>query len=473
MSKSININLPPDERLAEIYSEFYEKECPIEAFPSLIRRVAESIHLSHNLPMELLCFIACGIISGAMGSRFKACDAVGSYTQKPNMFFLGLGASSSGKSASLKILANRLLMLEMQERLKYAESLKLKEHEAIGAVVELVKEPKQMSFEDSKKQEVQVEPEAPKAEEKEEPKDPTFIVMNATSEAIARRMSENGGTVFSLCPEARSAIAIAGGGYKKEGDDTEIYNSGWSGEPIRQDRISRGVAEIHNPCLSLLWLVQYDAFFNIMLKNDSFRESGFSARFIFFKGPKEIPFDEGKNPKLNKVLLREWENFIESVFRFRQENETMEIYATDEAKEIFRVFHNEQVKLMNTDLRSIQEILGKARENAARLALIFAVAEGAEMITESIARNACSVVKYSLYNAVEFYTSGLVQVIEAKRAKMETQLRKKNGKLSISYLWQFAKLTKEEVLHIVYAFPDLYTIERINNGLYILLNEVY
>ena len=48
------------ETLSEAYREFYESECPIEAFPKVIRDVAKTYPAARNLPMELLCFRACG-----------------------------------------------------------------------------------------------------------------------------------------------------------------------------------------------------------------------------------------------------------------------------------------------------------------------------------------------------------------------------------------------------------------------------
>lgn len=51
------------ETLSEAYREFYESECPIGAFPKVIRDVAKTYSTARNLPMELLCFCACGRIS--------------------------------------------------------------------------------------------------------------------------------------------------------------------------------------------------------------------------------------------------------------------------------------------------------------------------------------------------------------------------------------------------------------------------
>ena len=427
--------LPPDEVLSEIYTKYYEQECPIGAFPHIIQRVARTVHEAQNLPMEFLCFIACGILSGTVGKSFRAYNAVNAYTQDANLYMLGLGASSSGKSASVKILGKRLLSLEMEARLEYREKL-LKKNSAITKSIEAFENLGGDSPDEKKADEPQ---------EDEKLEDPSFIVMNATSEAIAQKMAENGGTVFSLCAEARSLLAIVGGLYRKEGDDTEIYNSGWSGESIRQDRISRGVAEIHKPCLSILWLVQYDAFRNIMVKNENFVASGFAGRFLFFRGPKDIPIDKGLKIPLDKNVMEDWDKMITALYEFRRNKGFQRIQATPEAAEIFRKFHNEQVELMNNELKSVQELLGKARENAARLAIIFAIADETEIIDGRIAENACKVIKYSLYNAVEFYTSGLLVRLEQRREKMESILRKKDG----------------------------YALRKESNGTYVLLKEVY
>ena len=93
-------SLPPDEVLSEIYTKYYEQECPIGAFPHIIQRVAQTIHEAQNLPMEFLCFIACGILSGTVGKSFRACNAVNAYTQDANLFMLGLGAKARAQKFS-------------------------------------------------------------------------------------------------------------------------------------------------------------------------------------------------------------------------------------------------------------------------------------------------------------------------------------------------------------------------------------
>ena len=108
----------------ETLSEAYESECPIDAFPKVIRDVAKTYSTARNLPMELLCFCACGILSGAMGRVFKAKNAVsGGYTQNANIFVIGVGESSTDKSASIRALFSKLERQVLGEISEYQREL--------------------------------------------------------------------------------------------------------------------------------------------------------------------------------------------------------------------------------------------------------------------------------------------------------------------------------------------------------------
>ena len=67
---------------------------------------------------------------------------------------LGLGASSSGKSASAKILGKRLLSLEMEARLEYREKL-LKKKSAMTKSIDAFEKLGESSSEEKKAEEPQ------------------------------------------------------------------------------------------------------------------------------------------------------------------------------------------------------------------------------------------------------------------------------------------------------------------------------
>ena len=244
------------ETLSEAYKEFYESECPIGAFPKVIRDVAKTYSTARNLPMELLCFCACGILSGAMGRVFKARNAVsGGYTQTANVYILGVGESSTGKSASIRALFSNLERRVLREISQYEKELEIFKKSKTKLAQDKLNGKEGFGFDDETA-------DAPKLS-----KNPDFIVKNATSEAMIKAMEESGGEIFSVCEEARDSIYIVAGNYRKQGDDTETLNSGWCGEPIKHSRIVNGVFNVPNPCISLLWMVQNDIIDNIVAKN--------------------------------------------------------------------------------------------------------------------------------------------------------------------------------------------------------------
>lgn len=450
------------ETLSETYKEFYESECPIGAFPKVIRDVAKTYSTARNLPMELLCFCACGILSGAMGRVFKARNAVsGGYTQTANVYILGSGESSTGKSASIRALFSNLERRVLREISQYEKELEIFKKSKTKLAQDKLNGKEGFGFDDETA-------DAPKLS-----KNPDFIVKNATSEAMIKAMEESGGEIFSVCEEARDSIYIVAGNYRKQGDDTETLNSGWCGEPIKHSRIVNGVFNVPNPCISLLWMVQNDIIDNIVAKNKgSFIGSGFLGRFLYCKGaPKTVPNSKEIIP-LDESAISKWEKLLNDTYDIRKRGETVWVDADQEAFEYFWDFDAFNTRLMNGKLRTQAPLLGKARENAIRLAVIFAQAEGATQITADIAKRACRVVSYSICVSVVLFSSGMLPEIEKDRAKMESMIRQNDGFYKkISFFDQYSSLRSERVEFIVHTFPELYEILKKGKGRYVVLKE--
>ena len=66
-------------------------------------------------------------------------------------------------------------------------------------------------------------------------------------------------------------------------------------------------------------------------------------------------------------------------------------YATDEARDVFRLFYNKLVDLQ-MGLGRFYTLIAKSWEKAIRLALDFAICDESNMIDEQTAINACEVV---------------------------------------------------------------------------------
>ena len=143
-----------------------------------------------------------------------------------------------------------------------------------------------------------------------------------------------------------------------------------------------------------------------------------------------------------------------------------------EAFDYFWEFDAFNTKLMNGKLRTQAPLLGKARENAIRLAVIFAQAEGADRITANIAKRACRVVSYSICVSVVLFSSGMLPEIEHDRAKMDAMIRQNDGFYKkISFFDQYSSLRSERVEFIVHTFPLMYEIVKKGKGRYVVLKD--
>ena len=105
---------------------------------------------------------------------------------------------------------------------------------------------------------------------------------------------------------------------------------------------------------------------------------------------------------------------LNETYELRKKGETIWFDAEKEAFEYFWDFDAFNTRLMNGKLRTQAALLGKARENAIRLAIIFAHAEGSSRITADIAKRACRVVSYSICVSVVLFSSGMLPEIVKK-----------------------------------------------------------
>ena len=397
-----------------------------------------------------------------MGRVFKARNAVsGGYTQTANVYILGVGESSTGKSASIRALFSNLERRVLREISQYEKELEIFKKSKRKPEQDKLNGKEGFGFDDETA-------DAPKLS-----KNPDFIVKNATSEAMIKAMEESGGEIFSVCEEARDSIYIVAVNYRKQGDDTETLNSGWCGEPIKHNRIVNGISSVPNPCISLLWMVQNDVIDSIVAKNKgSFIGSGFLGRFIYCKGaPKVIPKSKEIIP-LDELAISKWENLLNETYELRKKGETIWFDADKEAFEYFWDFDAFNTRLMNGKLRTQAALLGKARENAIRLAIIFTHTEGSSRITADIAKRACRVVSYSICVSVVLFSSGMLPEIEKDRAKMDAMIRQNDGFYKkISFFDQYSSLRTERVEFIVHTFPHLYEIVKKGKGRYVVLKD--
>lgn len=134
-------------------------------------------------------------------------------------------------------------------------------------------------------------------------------------------------------------------------------------------------------------------------------------------------------------------------------------YATDEAREVFRLFYNKLVDLQ-MGLGRFYTLIAKSWEKAIRLALDFAICDESNMIDEQTAINACEEVGYCNGVLLGYYENDYFDKLEDIKRKVEEVFsRQKQNRLTAGIFQRQQRISMEDLEKAVKAYPQLFKIE--------------
>jgi hypothetical protein len=286
---------------------------------------------------------------------------------------------------------------------------------------------------------------------------PSFHIGAATGAALEETLSRNDEQIFSYSPEAGDVVRIALGRYTKDGAaDFDLLLSGYSVESVSPARAGRGFKNL-TPCISTLWLVQ-PSLLRELYASEEVLERGLSARVLAFKVEHdEIPEDDGILRKIDPARFTAWNDLIRAVLRDRKCPSVFT--CTPEARELFRQWHNEAVKLRNGNFRDIEGELGRWRENAIRLSGILAVAAGAVEITDKLAADAIRLCRWCVFSSLSLLASGRAARFAEHKARLIELLEARP--VSVRLLVKNHGFGKGELRHLAATCPDDFILETV------------
>lgn len=401
-----------------IYEKYLNKPLPFEQLPDRIRIISQHVAETRGLPQDMIAMTAIGVIAGTLGDSFTAQNAYEPYTQLPNLYMFGFGATCSGKSAGMEPFLRPLRGYKntIMERLQKGENVEI---------------PK--AFPDQ------------------------FMFENGTCEGITLLMSELGTPLFGINSEGREIIDIMNGAYKKNnGTEVGFYCKAWSGEPVDSIRASKRTIKIPKAVLNILWLAQPDVFKKAFVDSENAMMSGLIGRFLFFKGAENIPLDTGTRPKENPEIMASWKKLLESLLDIRTTGNQYIVDANDAAREFFRNHHNKWVEAQNGPLKKYASAIGRAREQAIRLSISLAMAERGE-ITLSIAQTACAIVDYSYSVLLEaLYQKELNEVQSRHKSFVDLFQERGSEQLPYGEIQRYRHCNRDQIDEVLRYNPDIF-----------------
>lgn len=395
---------------------------PMEAFSDLIQVYSNHLHFVFNVPAEA-CAMAClGAVSAAIGKWSVYTNGSNHDKRKswPNLYILmglpsGIGKTVMEriwqplKDADTAVLAGfndeyGAIMatvddLETELRLKRQELTACRKAKDDDAYSQIDPLKDRIAAIHNQLNEIM----DPRSRELRKPA--TIFSSGGTSEGLVRHLVVN-----KACKECTANLdtdagdhleMLVGGLYRQGKDDMDFDLAAWSGDMRDSKRAGTEHTRLEEPCQAKLLMVQpYKV--QEMLAHRRAKDRGLTARYLLYQYSDRIPEEEEHKKEVDPRLEHQWRTLLLSLAALRQKrDDPVEIPCTDDARAVFFRYHKEMIRRSEEDWSGYAEACRKARQNALRVALCFAWAQGDDVIHADTAINATKVVNYCLHVLVE------------------------------------------------------------------------
>ena len=216
---------------------------------------------------------------------------------------------------------------------------------------------------------------------------PRLMTGDSTAEALVELMASQRGRVASVSPEATLFDIVLGRHGKRPSLD--VYLQGYSGEPIRVDRVLRDARGVDHPMLSIALTAQ-PSVLRELGQVPRLRGRGLLSRF-FWSAPESLIGRRQVAPARVAAPVQEaYCDLVQALLSARAEQEeqgreALALRLSSGAHDVLRQFERELEPRMDPlggDLSPIADWAGKLAGGVARVAGLLHVARGAELLRD-------------------------------------------------------------------------------------------
>lgn len=365
-----------------------------EALPPVLAEfavaAAEVVKIDVTVPAVLMP----AILSVAVGNAF--CVQVSPAYTEPNLSRYALWSKPSGERGSelFRHVVHPLDEWMNQQKAEYERALK----EALRAIAFFTKRAEgieRRAGSDKTPEKVrQLRQEAAEAREQipKLPRRPLLYLGDCTSEAHARGLAEQGGSMGMISADARQAADALLGRYRGDGKtDDSVYLRAHGGDVIDRGRVGNAAGgeylRVPRPQIGMALGLQPDKLEELG-RRPELLSSGFLARCNIFSARSLVGtrVETGDERPVPEAIRDAWDRCAQGLVEHRQklldaagDNEWSAVVLTldPEAMELRRLFANEIERRQGPDgdLRGTTSFASKCAGEAARLAALFHLAE--------------------------------------------------------------------------------------------------
>ena len=431
---------------------------PASVLPPLLLTVAEDMARVYQTPVCLPGMATLAVLSGALG---RSVVVMGAYKDKPtrlNLYVMASAERGTGKGNIGEHLSHPIA-----ERSKQLREHQLNESASYRGEVGILKKEiaklentgvsESGTVRHKTESDLTTKNRRLETLDREAKRERKLWVSDCGSEALGRALDDNDETLFSYSSEAGAALKVALGKYTDGKGDFDLLLSGYSGDSVRVDRITRKSLELISPCLSLFWLVQ-GVILRDLCGNPEAVERGLTARPLIFETGAVRQLDDRTN--LATTTGPRWADFINGVLdqRLIQDREPGVIQCTPEARAVFSDFSDESVMLGRGQFADLDGELTRWRENGIKVAGLFALAEGLRTLTADHAERGCAIVRWAGYSYLGILSAGRAERKRTDLDRLLVIIKEKGGEITLGDLQRHHEIKRSFVQSVMAAFPD-------------------
>lgn len=199
-----------------------------------------------------------------------------------------------------------------------------------------------------------------------------FYGDDVTTEKLVSMISDNDGKAAIFSPEG-GIFDMLKGMYTKY-VNIDVFLKGYSGDPIRVDRIGRESETIYDPVLTVMLMAQPSVLAGVM-ENGNFRGRGLTARFLYCVPEANIGKRKYRSKAIPDDVYRRYERCIREILADDPDDAPRVITLSTEADEMLEAFAEELEPKLITDYADIADWAGKIVGGTVRIAALLCRAE--------------------------------------------------------------------------------------------------
>ena len=447
---------------------------PLEALPAIVREYAEALSRVHLVPHEVPVLAMLGTLSGAMGKGWKLSGVANGKSNYGNVYIVASLPPSSGKHVA-EVVVSPFRDAEERRKIAWNEDarprIKSKKERLEGRLkAARGASPKPDSVLSDQHQD-DIEAEIQRLE-KQLNWCPDLMSGDDTSAYLIHKVQHaTDETMCIFSSEGGDIVQTLLGRFQEKGADVKFTLKAYSGDSHSSGRVSTAGKTIKEPIATMCIFVQ-PYVWNEILENKEAEGCGLLPRILMAQTFCPMPYDDGIQREVPLSVSEAWEKRIEEIIRQRVErggdyvtrqsvNCSKGVQCSPAARELLRKLHNEAVELTNGPCADLRADLGRWRENAARLALVFAVAENPDCneVTEEQAQRAVALLKWFAVRGIETRKEARDKSLIERKERLEGLLRPHGNQLTLRRLEKHHSFSAQEVQQIALRFPDRFRVD--------------